>query len=228
MTDICFIADLHGNLPQINSCDILCICGDLVPLSVQGSTKETKKWVRDKFIPWVNKIENVEYVLIVPGNHDLHLKEEHFSGNPKIKWIIDKKYDVISKHADYITFYGTPWCHVFGNWAYMISDDMLKEKFSNIPSNVDFLLTHDAPYGTSDIILQDVPWNKHEHIGNVPLRDAIIEKAPKYCIHGHLHSTNHGVEKLNNTEVICCSVVDESYELNYKPLHIFYGSENQN
>ena len=52
----------------------------------------------------------------------------------------------------------------------------MTEKFSLIPNDVDFLLTHDAPYGTSDVVLEDVPWNKHEHIGNVPLRDAIIEK----------------------------------------------------
>lgn len=225
MTNICFIADLHGLFPKIDPCDILCICGDLVPLSVQSSSVDTKIWVRDIFIPWVNKLD-VEKVLIVPGNHDLHLKEEHFKECSKIYWMMDTTYTISRLNGDTIKFHGTPWCHIFGNWAYMISDSSMAEKFSLIPNDVDFLLTHDAPYGTSDIVLEDVPWNKHEHIGNVPLRDAIIEKSPKYCIHGHLHSTNHGVEKLNNTEVICCSVVDEKYKLKYKPLHIFYGSEN--
>ena len=32
---ICGISDLHGNLPEITSCDIVVICGDIFPLDIQ-------------------------------------------------------------------------------------------------------------------------------------------------------------------------------------------------
>ena len=29
------ISDIHGDLPIIDPCDVLCICGDIVPLEIQ-------------------------------------------------------------------------------------------------------------------------------------------------------------------------------------------------
>lgn len=100
----------------------------------------------------------------------------------------------------------------------------LESKFKNIPEDVDFLLTHDAPYGTSDICMQDIYWNNGEHIGSRPLRDAIIEKKPKYNLHGHLHSSNHDKEILNETKVYNVSLLDENYNLTYKPSVVYYES----
>ena len=58
------------------------------------------------------------------------------------------------------------------------------------------------------------------HIGCVPLRDAILEKTPKLVLHGHLHSTNHNAELMepSNTKVYNVSYVDEGYEPVYSPL----------
>ena len=102
----------------------------------------------------------------------------------------------------------------------MEDDVVLESRFKRIPEDVDFLLTHDAPYGTSDICMQNVYWNNGEHIGSRPLRDAIIEKKPKYNLHGHLHSTNHNEEILNETKVYNVSILDERYEVTYSPLVI--------
>ena len=57
-------------------------------------------------------------------------------------------------------------------------------------------------------------------IGNEPLRDVIIEKRPKINLHGHLHSANHNVERLNETDVYCVSILDEEYRIKYKPLYL--------
>ena len=80
----------------------------------------------------------------------------------------------------------------------MRDDFHLKMIYDLIPENLDVLLIHDAPYGTSDICLQEIEGNDKEHLGCIPLRDAILEKKPKIVLHGHLHSTNHNVELMEN------------------------------
>ena len=57
-------------------------------------------------------------------------------------------------------------------------DSILENLYSTIPKNLDILITHDAPFGVSDIILQkDCPWyDGKTHIGNKPLSRAILKQ----------------------------------------------------
>jgi hypothetical protein len=48
------------------------------------------------------------------------------------------------------TIWGSPLCHIFGNWAFMNTDEYNKSQFEKMPENVDFLTTHDAAYKHSD------------------------------------------------------------------------------
>ena len=86
----------------------------------------------------------------------------------------------------------------------------------NLVENVDILLTHDAPYGCSDICYES-RWGV-DHIGSLPLREAILEKKPKFCLHGHLHTSNHEPMFLEGTCIINTSISDESYQQVFKPL----------
>ena len=38
------VSDLHGNLPDLPPCDVVCICGDIVPLWVQKSYEKSISW----------------------------------------------------------------------------------------------------------------------------------------------------------------------------------------
>jgi Icc-related predicted phosphoesterase len=99
----------------------------------------------------------------------------------------------------------------------MREEKTLSELFSEIPEDVDILFTHDAPYGVSDVCLEG--WAADgKHKGCLALRDAVLEKQPKYHFHGHLHSTNHEQELLENTKVYNTSIVDEGYNIQYPPL----------
>lgn len=217
---ICAISDLHGFLPELKPCDLVIICGDSIPLEFQMSSRRTKKWYSNTFAEWANNL-SCEKVIFIAGNHDMYLEfhtelyEKLFSKNNKITYLCNSEYDY---HGYKI--YGTPCCQVFGNWAFMFSDDILKNKFKNIPKNLDILITHDAPYGVSDILLQkEYKWCTGEHIGNKILTEAILEKEPKIVLHGHLHSTNHEFESLGKSKVINCSIKDEFYNPIYEPLY---------
>lgn len=216
------ISDLHGILPEITNekFDVLCICGDLFPLKAQNNMPQCKSWLEKRFIKWCESIP-CDHVLLIAGNHDLYFERtirsdiDSIFKNTKIHYLENDLTEI-----DGIKFYGTPYCKIFGMWAFMRDDEHLSMIFNNIPENIDVLLTHDAPYGTSDICLQNESWITGEHIGNEPLRDAIIAKSPKVNLHGHLHSANHSVELLRDTEVYNVSLVDERYELAYPPLEL--------
>lgn len=220
MSRVCCISDLHGYLPEdIEPCDIVLICGDISPLMIQFKTNQMWEWLNNEFKPWAFSLP-CKKVLFIPGNHDAFFEsryskaKELFPNEDKVTYLCDELYEF-----EGIRIWGTPYCKVFGTWPFMRYSSDLKKHFGLIPECIDILMTHDAPYGTSDIILQDMPWNTGEHIGNLELRDAILEKSPKYNVHGHLHSTNHEWERLEGTMVINCSLNDENYEVTYSPIY---------
>lgn len=228
MIKICAISDMHGKLDfDIKPCDILCICGDIIPLSVQTLHEGSIKWLKKKFIPWCEK-QPCEKVFLIAGNHDFafmnHPDEiESLFKDTKITYLCDSSAEYVKQTNDEykeIRIYGTPWCHQFYDWAFMSSDVNLEKIYSKIPYKVDILLTHDCPYGTSDVILQDVPWRTDDHIGCHPLGDAVDEKKPRFVCCGHLHSCIHTPQQRGETIVTNVSIVDEHYERVYEP-HYF-------
>ena len=228
MIKVCAISDMHGILDfDIKPCDILCICGDIVPLKVQTYHDGTLKWLAKTFVPWCEK-QPCEKVFLIAGNHDWiamnHPDDwEAMFKDTKITYLCDKEVEYVKETDDdyqSIRIYGTPWCHQFYNWAFMTSDKELEKIYNKIPYKVDILLTHDSPYGTSDVILQDVPWNNGEHIGCHPLGDAVDAKMPSILFHGHLHSTNHNLEKRGEVNVYNVSIVNEEYKHVYEPLYL--------
>ena len=230
--DICAISDTHGLLPKIGrSFDLLLIGGDNVDLWSQKSKNDTISWYTNMFVDWINDLpfkDNNSKVVWIAGNHEVAFEN---LGPKDRKELANRVTELTNNRAIYLEnesyvfnellIYGTPLCKRFGNWAFNADPDSLKEGYANIPNNVDILLTHDAPYGISDLC---EGWYDRGltpiHIGNEQLRDAIIEKQPKINLHGHLHSSNHDVEKLNTTDVYCISILDESYKIAYKPLYL--------
>ena len=238
MIKVCAFSDGHGILPNpetISAFDVLLIGGDNVDLYRQSDRTGTYNWYVNTFTDWINKLpfnDSNSKVIFIAGNHEVsfeHLNSDlktlllnqiYEKTNNRAIYLENETY-VFEKDDEKLTIFGTPYCKIFGRWAYMRSDEELNTIYSEIPNNCDILLAHDAPYGTSDLCFGWEKWGKSlEHIGNIPLRDAIIEKNPKICIHGHLHSSNHEDEILNNTSVYCVSLVDEEYRLAYEPLYL--------
>lgn len=68
MLKICAISDLHGNLIDIQPCELLLICGDIIPLKMQRNIPQSLSWFKKEFIPWIESLPCKEVVFIA-GNH---------------------------------------------------------------------------------------------------------------------------------------------------------------
>lgn len=223
---ICAFSDMHGKYDfVVEPCDIVLICGDIIPLNIQHNDGKSEEWFKTFFIPWCNNLP-CEKVVFVAGNHD-KLMESHpervrlaLKGQDKITYLDCECYEYNGK-----TIYGTPLCKKFYNWSFMSltleEQKNLYERHLKAIGNIDILLCHDAPYGISDVLLQkDCPWADGSHIGNSALRWFVDEAKPSLVFHGHLHSCQHEGETLGDTNIYCVSLLNENYEMVYEPLYV--------
>ena len=105
-----------------------------------------------------------------------------------------------------------------------MDDEELSEKFRAIPSGIDVLVSHTPPNGTSEKERWDVPmlydrrfWR---HLGSRSLRDAVQRCRPRCVVCGHIHSGDHGLNRIGDTAVVNCSILDERYSEAYPPAEI--------
>ena len=218
------VSDTHGHFIPVNPCDVLCICGDIYPPR-RMTVDQCRSWFKDSFMQWCSQ-QPASVILLVGGNHDSFLAdyEEEVRGllaTTNVKYLKDESYEYRSEQTgQIITFYGTPWCHKFGNWSFMNYDNtQLEAVYNHIPYNLDVLLCHDAPYGISDICFENHP-SRRTHIGCPALYTIVAKKQPKLLLHGHLHTANHSCEKLGSTEVYNVSITNERYSISFPPLYL--------
>lgn len=227
---ICAISDTHGFLPEIEPCEILFICGDISPLNIQSNMIQMNEWIFDQFLNWIKSLP-VKKVLLIAGNHDFFFEGIAESDiinfealtDFKLLYLCNESFSYITSSGRKISVFGTPYCHQFGNWAFMRDDDFMTEKFKEIPDKVDFILSHDTPY---NVFMQDVILGKPyvlgrpDHVGNQPLRKRIQEIDYKWLFHGHIHSSAHTPDRFGTGNVINVSLLNEFYQPTYKPFYL--------
>lgn len=221
-------SDTHGMLNSLESyipdCDVICLAGDIAPTKGFGKwhVYDQKKWIEKKLNCLAKAYPKKQFVF-TPGNHDFFPVGMQMFGNighdwtchfePNVHMLIDREVVI-----DEIRFYGTPWVPIINyRWAFEAEHDVLKQKFSLIPENLDVLLTHSPPHLSIsepiDYSLQTLngPFGSHE------LADAVFAKTPRYLFCGHIHSGSHEKFMFNATECRNVSCVDENYEIAYDP-----------
>lgn len=113
------ISDLHGNLIDIEPCDLLLICGDISPLEIQRDYIQMTKWIFNEFQEWIMKI-NCPTIILTPGNHDFWFEKMITQSNTylfnKLTILIDGETKVYNSTDDkWYKIYGTPWCKQCGH-----------------------------------------------------------------------------------------------------------------
>lgn len=142
---ICILSDLHGFLiDDIQPCELVLICGDIVPLRMQRNKPQCEKWLKTEFADWIKSLP-CEKVVFVAGNHDFVFENREFMWvnsiitfptEGKAVYLDNSHFDYLSNDGKVYRIYGTPACHIFGNWAFMYSDEKLKELYQNIPGKL--------------------------------------------------------------------------------------------
>jgi Icc-related predicted phosphoesterase len=223
---ICGISDMHGQYDfEIESCDIVLICGDVVPLKIQKNDIQSEEWLKTFFIPWCTDLP-CEKVIFIAGNHDFIFMEhpervrDLLKGQDKVIYLECETYEYQGK-----VIYGTPLCKKFYNWAFMsLSLKDQQERYKRhleAIGKIDIIMSHDCPYGIADVLLQkDCWWANGEHIGNKALRWFVDKAKPELVLEGHLHSCEHGKTMHGDTAVYNVSLLNEDYMMVYKPLYI--------
>lgn len=219
------ISDIHGYLPPLDSMpegEVLCICGDIVPLHLQNDMIESIAWLCREFFPWVEKSHYAK-VIFTWGNHDFigeYLATDKNGNHRKpgrvLKKLLAPSKLVLLEDSEFIyknkRFYGSPWCPDLRSWAFYGDHDNLVNKFNKIPENTDVLLTHAAPRIDSYGVVHEPGFNYMNDYGCIELADAILAKKPKLHLFGHIHSGRHSMGDVNGCKLCNVSIKNENYE----------------
>jgi Icc-related predicted phosphoesterase len=188
------ISDLHGNLPDLPSGDLIIIAGDICP------DYDQFKWYNTQFRQWALR-QNAP-IIATWGNHDF-LGERGMPGYiDNVTMLVDDMVVVQDRKI-----YGTPWSVQFGNWAFMRDERVLLEKYRNVPNGLDVLISHTPPYGFLDKNVDG------EHCGSQSLAYYTGPTDPKLLVCGHIHEAR-GIDG----SVVNASIVDEHYRHVHEPI----------
>lgn len=182
-------SDLHGDLPNINPCDLLIVAGDVCPINGPWALRAhepgaQRNWVRDKFIPWTEE-QPAKRVVWIGGNHDFGVEmpgARRAFDEISPKWVHFLQDEAIEFMDN--TIWGCPWCPNLKTWAYYASDRAWEAIAEDIPTDIDILVLHSPPRALKTIAL----CGGHPEWASPHIYNAIVNRIkPKLVVFGHLH-----------------------------------------
>ncbi len=169
------VADTHtfeSDLGRVPDGDIFVHAGDMV----RGGTLEEMQAVAE----WISGLPHAHKVLVA-GNHDWCFDREReatlalFTGD--VTYLQDEEATIAG-----LRFWGSPWQPAFNNWAFNLArGPALAEKWAQIPSGIDVLVTHGPPEGFGDTS------GMAGRQGCADLIEAVRRAQPRLHMFGHIH-----------------------------------------
>uniref|UniRef100_A0A8R1E4H7 Metallophos domain-containing protein n=1 Tax=Caenorhabditis japonica TaxID=281687 RepID=A0A8R1E4H7_CAEJA len=224
----------HGepfDLTKLPPGDVLLVAGDFTSCGLPNEVAHFNKLLGKLKYP---------YKVVIGGNHECTFDPAFLKNNKEsdpreiaLKQALlsaihaDSKHGISAKNllsnAIYledhaielfgITIYGTPWQPKVDNWAFNLKRGQpLLDKWNNIPTGVDVLLTHTPPLGHGDMM------NNGQRMGCVELLNTVIKRVnPKYHVFGHIHE-GYGCTTDGYTKFINCCLCDENLDMKNAPV----------
>lgn len=146
---------------------------------------------------WFSTLD-FESILCTGGNHDFSIEQRLKRGKVPLKNAVFLQ-DTLLELSGY-RFYGAPWVPDLSGWAFYQDSRGLKQKWLQIPDEVDVLITHTPPQK-----ILDLPTHSRRHLGCQYLSKRVEEIQPTIHCFGHVHAS-YGQTKQNGTHFINASI----------------------
>ena len=199
------ISDTHNRTDdlQLPEGDVLVVAGDFCGAGTDYEVMKFHHFLSEQ--PHKHKV-------IVAGNHDWPF---YRAASPEVR-VFKKSFTYLEDSGCEIggvKFWGSPWQPEFFNWAFNLPrGKRLAQKWREIPTNTDVLITHGPPFG----ILDTVPGG--DSVGCKDLAAEVLFRIkPKAHIFGHIHYS-YGIDYKGSTTFANVSICTEGYAADNPPI----------
>lgn len=177
---IACLSDTHSNVKglKVPEADVLIYAGDAI-----HHKHSEPEFLR--FCEWINRIP-CETKFLVAGNHDFFLRDNKDRLKDLMPGVVVLEDSGAEIGDTGLSVYGAPWTVARNIFyladAYEIPESAVREKWAQIPTGVDVLVTHSPPWDILDLTY------KSRHVGSKYLRNEVAGRVyPKIHIFGHNH-----------------------------------------
>ncbi len=192
------LSDTHNQLSKLTipDGDILLHAGDFCG---HGKLDEVAQFNREMgLLPHKHKV-------VIAGNHDWPLQRQHQLSREMLTNVLYLEDE--SVEIEGLKIYGSPWQPEFFNWAFNLprKSRQLQEKWTQIPSDADIVITHGPPHGILDAT------SRGTLAGCELLRTRLLEELhPRVHLFGHIHE-GYGWKQIGNTLFLNAANLNEHY-----------------
>ena len=173
---------LHRKLENLPKADILIHSGDFTMGGSEAEAIDFMNWLCD--LPYKHKI-------FICGNHDECLYGANVSGlDSNVHYLNNSGLEIKG-----YKFYGIP--------MFMRDSKNRDKHYSEIPVDIDILITHAPPFGIMD-------FDGRRNYGSEVLLQKVSEISPKLHLFGHIHNA-HGIQEMNGTIFSNGAIMNDNY-----------------
>jgi Icc-related predicted phosphoesterase len=185
------ISDTHNYHTRLTMPD-----GDLL-IHAGDMTNQVTLHELGEFNRWLGTL-SYRHKVVISGNHDWCWQREN---NAARAILTNAVYlEDSGTTIDGVRLWGSPWQPEFHDFAFNLPRGApLREKWAQIPTETDILITHGPPHGHGDLTIF------RQRAGCADLRDAVSRVKPRLHIFGHIHE-GFGITEQNGTTFVNASV----------------------